>query len=179
MAKKSRAGQGLGRLLAGIAALSAVGLLVSAGCEDDDPVVYPGTGGGSLADAGSISGLALINPTCGVGDGGTVSGDCVDCAQDHCSSDFADCFGADWQTDLRGGVCSDFGGCVMDCDCGDNQCFNVCLDALDQNAMDPCRSCIVDLVGCEQAHCAEECDSSEDPDAGEGGSHQGDGGPGG
>ncbi|MBW2525929.1 MAG: hypothetical protein JRI23_17230 [Deltaproteobacteria bacterium] len=151
--------------------------LASGGCDDEETATPTAVGGGGLvADAGSISGLALINPTCGVGDGGTVSQDCVQCATDHCSAEFEACFDSSWGTTLAGGICTTFGQCVMDCDCGDNECFNVCLQQLDAATGDPCRACVVDLVVCEQAHCDTECETNTGNDAGTGGStHQGGG----
>lgn len=163
----------------------AAGLLLGAavgagGCDDESTATSTGgVGGGLLEDAGSISGLALINPTCGVGDGGTVSQDCVDCATANCSAQFVECFGADWQSSLAGGICTSFGQCVMDCDCGDNLCFNDCLAALDANVADPCRGCVVDLVACEQTHCDAQCDIDSHVDAGQGGTGVGGGNAGG
>lgn len=158
-------GLGLGMLLAAI------------GCDDDTTPTYTttgaGTGGGMLVDAGSINGLALINPVCGAGDGGTVSQDCVNCATEYCTDEFEACFDSTWQTTLESGICSAFGQCVAACDCGDNECFNDCLQELDARTADPCRSCIVDLVACEQNHCGYVCDLASGTDAGEGGSGQG------
>lgn len=159
-----------------------VGAAVAGGGCDDDESTTTSTGavdGGLVEDAGSISGLALINPSCGVGDGGTVSQACVDCATDNCSDDFVACFGSNWETTLAEGTCSTFGQCVMACDCGDNECFNVCLGQLDAAVGDPCRACVVDLVVCEQTHCDDVCDLSSGNDAGQGGSGQGGSGEGG
>ena len=152
-----------------------VGVAVAnGGCDDEETTTNTGgVGGGMLEDAGSISGLALINPTCGVGDGGTVSQACVQCTTEHCSTQLDACFGGTWDSTLAGGICTSFGQCVMACDCGDNLCFNDCLQQLDANPADPCRSCVVDIVACEQTHCAVECDSNTGSDAGQGGDGQG------
>ncbi len=163
------------RIMGWFLAINGIAIGVSAGCDSDTDsdtsTGSSGTGGGLVEDAGTISGLTLINPNCGVGDDSTVSQACVDCAAEHCEPEFNACFGSDWLNDLDNGVCSTFGACVEACDCGDNACFNVCLQDLDDNHLDPCRSCIVTLIECEQTHCAEECDDlTGNTDAGTGGS---------
>jgi hypothetical protein len=161
------------RFLFWTAALVGVGSAMVSACSDDSSTdsYTPATGGsgGTTAnvDAGTIYGLALVNPTCGAGDGGTVSNECTSCAADHCSADFSECFGSAWQTDLEGGECSTFGACVMACACGDRACFNLCVDELDASGSPTCRSCLADLVACEQTYCAGEC-SSASPDGGAG-----------
>ncbi len=167
------------RIVGWLVALNVVGIAAGSGCDSDTfaTTSSSGTGGNSIVeDAGSISGLALINPTCGVGDGGTVSQACVDCTAEHCESEFNACFGSDWQNDLESGICSAFGTCVENCDCGDHICFNDCLQALDANQADPCRACIINLIACELTHCESECeDLTGNPDAGTGGSTSGSG----
>jgi hypothetical protein len=168
------------RVIGLMGALVVGAVVAGGGCDDDATTTNTGgVGGGLVEDAGSINGLALINPACGAGDGGTVSQECVQCATDNCSADFEACFGTAWGTTLSGGICTTFGACVMACDCGDNTCFNGCLQQLDASTSDPCRSCVVDLVICEQTHCGDVCDLSSGSDAGQGGSTVGGGGPGG
>jgi hypothetical protein len=144
-----------------------VGFSLAWGCGESFDEVGGGVGGAGgqapVADAGSIFGLALVNPTCGTGDGGVVSSECTSCAAAACGELFVECFGAEWQTDLAGGVCTSFGQCVMGCECGDADGFRACLEALGQEPASACYECIVSLVGCEQDHCAEACaDSTED-----------------
>ena len=168
------------RVVSWLAVLTLAVVTAAAGCDDDFDATPDGSGaggsGGGLGEEGAISGLALINPACGVGSGGTVSQACIDCTTDHCASEMTDCFGAGWQSDLQAGVCTDFGSCVSACDCGDNACFKVCLQQLDSNPTDPCRACVVDLVACEKAHCDVECEMSTDPGKGGSGSGAGSGG---
>lgn len=152
-----------------------LGFAFAGGCGESfqDTTGTSSTGGAagqtSVSDAGTVYGLALVDPECGAGDGGVESSECTDCAKEHCADQFAECFGSSWQTDLAGGVCTTFGQCAMGCECGDAECFRDCLEALAQEPASGCYECIVALVGCEQSHCATEC-AEEVPDGGAGGS---------
>jgi hypothetical protein len=163
----------VGCLLAGLGAA-----LIAAACGEDfdpsEPVATGGAagaggeGGAPLADAGSVYGLATINPECGAGDGGTTVGECTACTLGHCATELESCFGATWETTLVGGVCEDLGTCVDACACGDNACFQACLTELEASTVDPCWSCVLTLISCQQASCSAECADETEPDGGHG-----------
>jgi hypothetical protein len=161
------------RILSWLIGSASAAMLTAVACgEDFTDTSTMGTGGAGgttvLAEAGTVFGLALVNPSCGAGDGGTVSGECSPCATEHCAGNLAECFGSAWQTNLEGGVCAEFGACVMACPCGDPDCFNACLSQLDVAYESACRSCVAELVECEQSNCAVEC-AGATPDGGQGG----------
>ena len=120
--------------------------------------------GGLLDDAGSLSALEVINPVCGAGAGGETDG-CDECVVQNCASHFSTCFGSDYATTL-GGLCASFGECVMDCDCGDPDCFGGCLSDLQAAQGDPCLDCVRDLASCELQYCEVECQDEDTRDAG-------------
>jgi hypothetical protein len=160
-----------------LGAFASTVILTAAACGDDftgSSTTGTGGAGGTAAagGGGTVFGLALVSPSCGSGDGGTVTSECTSCTTEHCADKLAECFGSAWQTDLEGGVCTDFGACVMACECGDPDCFNACLTQLDAAYESACRSCIAELVTCEQSYCATECVSAT-PDAGQGGTGSG------
>jgi len=64
----------------------------------------------------------------------------------------------------------------MDCDCGDNECFRVCLSNLEKDTSSACYGCVSTLFTCEVTHCSTEC-ADEWTDAGmDGGNEDGGGG---
>jgi hypothetical protein len=133
-----------------------------------------GTGGGLVEEAGTLHGLSVVNPACGTGDGG-VGDECLSCASISCVAEYAACFDTGWQTSLVGGVCGDFGQCVVDCGCGDNVCFQACLKELEKQTEDACHGCLVNLFTCQRANCAEVCEEMVDEDGGTGAKDSGGG----
>lgn len=165
----------LGKRFAWAVAAGSMALAAFAACGGDDDASLGGTAGtdggaagtdgGLLEEAGTLHGLAVVNPQCGTGDGG-LDDACITCASNSCVSEYEACFDTGWQTTLVGGVCSDFGQCVTDCGCGDNECFQGCLDTLESDTSAPCYGCLVNLFTCQQNNCAEQCAEPEDEDAG-------------
>jgi hypothetical protein len=153
------------------------GLVAMAGfaaCGGDDEATTEGTAGtggatgsdGSIVEeAGTLHGLAIVNPACGTGDGG-VDDDCITCASTSCVPEYQACFDSGWQTSLVGGVCADFGQCVTDCGCGDNTCFKGCVATIESDTANACYDCLTNLFTCEQNNCASECAEPVDDDAG-------------
>ncbi len=167
------------RRVIAFAGIVGIGLgCVRCGEDDDfDSAAEDGSDGGGLIDAGeSLSGLQVINPSCGAGTGGELD-ECDDCVMAQCAAQFEQCFGAAWQTEL-GGTCSAFGACIQACDCGDSDCFGVCSSELESNPTDPCLSCVRTLLQCEVAECESICLDADEPDAGRdgGGMNPGDAG---
>lgn len=152
--------------------LAIIATCIACGSSDEDADlgsggsagVDAGTGGSVLDEAGTLHGLAIVNPSCGTGDGGPDDA-CITCATSSCVPEFESCFGAGWQTTLAGGTCTTFGQCVMDCDCGDNQCFRVCLADLEKDTASACYGCVTTLFTCEVTKCGDAC-AEELDDAG-------------
>ena len=148
-------------VVAGLGALA--GSFACSGDDGDTDLGTSGTGGGTagsgggvIEDAGTLHGLAVVNPACGTGDGG-VDDECIACATSSCSTQFEACFASSWETSLVGGVCESFGQCVTDCGCGDNECFQACLDTIESTPGDACYGCLENLFACEQTNCSESC----------------------
>lgn len=147
------------------------GAIVSCGDDDGSSSGVGGGGGSGLltTEAGSLNGLAVVNPACGTGDGGPVD-DCVTCTAQQCAARLDACFGTTWNTTLVGGVCQSFGQCVADCSCGSNDCFKACVAAVESSSNDPCLDCLYALFACEEAMCAAECLEPEEDAGAEDGS---------
>jgi len=153
-------------LLVSVALLCAVAAASSCGSDGDTSATSTEEpdGGGLLDDAGSLSGLEVLNPVCGAGAGGETDG-CDECVINNCESHFSTCFGSDYANTL-GGLCASFGECIMDCDCGDPDCFGVCTSDLEAAQSDPCLDCVRGLASCELQHCEVECQEDDTRDAG-------------
>lgn len=169
----------LGKRIVWVLASGLIAMAAFAACGGDDDSTLEGTagtGGGTAGSGGSISeeagtlhGLAIVNPACGTGDGG-VDDDCITCASTSCVPQYEACFDTAWQTSLVGGICADFGQCVTDCGCGDNECFRACINTIEGDTANACYGCLVNLFTCEQNNCATECAEPVDEDAGVDGS---------
>ena len=161
----------------GLGALLGASLVAACGSDSSTDTGAIGTGGTQdsgavLPEAGTLYGLAVINPQCGGGDGG-VSDDCLTCTSTQCASQYGACFGDAWQASLAGGACTAFGTCVMACDCGDNACFKTCLQTVTADTASACYGCLTSLFSCEQTSCGDPCAAYLDSDAG---AHQDGGG---
>jgi hypothetical protein len=110
----------------------------------------------SETTSASLSGLAVTSPACGTASEGQVA-ECRTCAEAQCAPNLSECFGEAYLTTLDGGVCQAFGQCVMACACGDQVCYQACLDSLSTTGPAPCTDCLGRLLSCETANCSQLC----------------------
>jgi hypothetical protein len=148
--------------------------LVFAACSEQSFTSETSDSGTTATDSGdgataSLTGLAVVSPACGTDTQGR-SADCRACAEQQCAPELTACFGDTYATTLAGGVCQTFGQCVMACSCGDQVCYQACVDAQSTNGPAACTDGLARLLACEAAQCSEICagSTSAGDDAGTG-----------
>jgi hypothetical protein len=124
--------------------------------ESDAGVVATDSGDGATA---SLTGLAVVSPACGTDTQGRTA-ECRACAEQQCAVELAECFGATYTTTLAGGLCQTFGQCVMACSCGDQVCYQACVEAQSTTGPAACTDCLTRLLACETTQCSEICAGS-------------------
>jgi len=117
------------------------------------------------ATAASLTGLAVTSPLCGTDGQGQVA-ECRSCVEAQCAPNLAECFGDAYLTTLDGGVCQPFGQCVMACACGDQVCYQACVDSLSATGSSACTDCLGRLLSCETLSCGVACPGTAQSDAG-------------
>jgi hypothetical protein len=144
-------------------------VIVPLSCSDD--TFQNGSSDASVSTlesgTGSLTGLAVVSPACAANSQGQVE-ECRVCTEANCAQNLAVCFGDSYQTTLDGGLCQAFGQCVMACSCGDEVCFQACLDALSTTGPTACTDGLARLLSCETSSCTTACTGTAQSDAGSG-----------
>lgn len=80
---------------------------------------------------------------------------CKSCIQSSssCAADAVNAFGADWATNLAGGVCKDTATCLAGCACGNDSCAQGCLNGGGMTCLDADHA----LYTCLMGACASPC----------------------
>ena len=101
---------------------------------------------------------------CGVNE---ATGQCGQCLQTNCGSQFTTCYGPGWRSgDLTGGLCAGYARCLQGC-CSPSpscQCNQVCATSCMAQSTQDCRMCIQTAITCESSSCLQAC-SAPPPDA--------------
>jgi hypothetical protein len=106
--------------------------------------------------AASLTGLAVTSPLCGTDSQGQVA-ECRSCVEAQCAPNLAECFGDAYLSTLDGGVCRGFGQCVMACPCGDQVCYQACIESISSAGASQCTDCLGRLLSCESGSCGDVC----------------------